>query len=213
MMRAVCPVKALARSTIIESITFNSEECAMSRFAGPLRQVGVVARDIDAAMHHWSVVLGVGPFIIFRDVLFEDYFYCGQNMPGPVVSLAVAQSGPLQIELIQQHNDAPSAYRDFLNAGHEGVQHLSSWFDNRADYDATRARLIGHGHQLIHEGRVQGVPLRFAYFTPGDPRDGPLLEISEAMMPEWAAYWLKLERIAAAWDGTNPVREASALFD
>jgi hypothetical protein len=184
----------------------------MSRLVGPLRQVGVVVRDIAKAMRHWSEVMGVGPFILFREVAFVDYSYRGQPMTGPVVTMAIAQSGPLQIELIQQISDTPSAYLDFLRAGHEGVQHLSSWFDNSTNYDLTHSRLIGHGHQLIHEGRVQGFDLRFAYFTPGDSGEGPLLEISEAMLPAAAPYWLKLERMAAEWDGSDPVRDGAALF-
>ena len=52
-----------------------------------------------------------------------DFQYKGQ--PSPVdISLALANSGTLQIELIQQRNDAPSLYLDFLQAGHEGLQHL-----------------------------------------------------------------------------------------
>jgi Glyoxalase/Bleomycin resistance protein/Dioxygenase superfamily len=186
----------------------------MSRLAGgPLRQVGVVVRDIEKAMRHWSEVMGVGPFFLFREAVFVDYAYRGQAMTGPMVTMAIAQSGPLQIELIQQLSDTPSAYRDFLRAGHEGVQHFSSWLASRADYDATRSRLIAIGHQLIHEGRVEGLDLRFAYFTPGDSGEGPLLEISEAMLPDAAPFWLKLERIAEAWDGRDPVRDGSTLFD
>ena len=33
----------------------------------------------------------------------------------------------MQLELIQQRNDVPSLYSDFLAAGHEGMQHWSSW--------------------------------------------------------------------------------------
>ena len=41
------------------------------------------------------------------------------------MSIALANSGDLQIELIQQVNDAPSMYKEFLDAGHEGLQHVA----------------------------------------------------------------------------------------
>ena len=34
----------------------------MSRLFGPLRQMGFVVRDIEAAMRHWVEVCGVGPW-------------------------------------------------------------------------------------------------------------------------------------------------------
>ena len=37
------------------------------------------------------------------------------------MSIALANSGDLQIEFIEQKNDAPSMYKEFLDAGHEVV--------------------------------------------------------------------------------------------
>ncbi len=58
--------------------------------------------------------------------------------------MALANSGPLQMELIQIRNDAPSMYRDFLQAGHTGLQHVAYWTE---DYDADLARLEAAGFQ------------------------------------------------------------------
>ena len=49
------------------------------------------------------------------------------------MSVALANSGDLQIELIQQRNDAPSMYKEFLDSGREGLQHMSYW---TRDYQA-----------------------------------------------------------------------------
>src|SRR5919108_4546265 len=95
----------------------------MSRLFGGVIQNGYVVRNIEAAMRHWIDVLGVGPWFYIDHLPVADFQYKGQ--PSAVdVSLALANSGPLQIELIQQRNDAPSLYLDFLQAGHEGLQHL-----------------------------------------------------------------------------------------
>ena len=83
--------------------------------ADPIRQIGFVVRDLDAAIGHWTRSIGVGPFVAFRALPFaSDYRYRGDPAEPPVVSIAIAMSGPLQVELIQQHNDARSGYLDFL---------------------------------------------------------------------------------------------------
>ena len=101
----------------------------MSRRFGKLRQNGYVVRDIEAALRHWTEVLGIGPFFYFERVPIEEFRYRGE--PSPLdVSIALGQSGALQIELIQQRNDAPSMYKDFLDAGHEGLQHVAYWTES-----------------------------------------------------------------------------------
>ena len=78
----------------------------MSRIFGEIIQNGYVVRDIQTAMRHWIEVLGIGPWFYIEHLPVTDFQYKGQ--PSPVdVSIALANSGPLQAELIQQHNDAP----------------------------------------------------------------------------------------------------------
>ena len=108
----------------------------MSRIFGEPRQNGYVVRDVEAAMRHWSEVLGVGPWFYFEHVPIEAFHYRGELSPLQV-SIALANSGALQIELIQPRNDVPSMYRDFLAAGHEGLQHLAYWTE-RFDEDPAR---------------------------------------------------------------------------
>ena len=48
----------------------------------------------------------------------------------PVASIAFANSGELQIELIEQEDDSPSIYREFLDAGHDGFHHLAWWVED-----------------------------------------------------------------------------------
>jgi len=98
----------------------------VSRIFGAVRQNGYVVQDIEAAMDHWINVMGVGPWYYIRHVQ-TDYF-CHRGVDTPVeMSIAPANSGDLQIELIQQRNAAPSMYKEFLDAGHEGLQHMSYW--------------------------------------------------------------------------------------
>lgn len=171
----------------------------MSRLFGAIRQNGYVVRDIEAAMHHWSKVLGVGPWFYVPHAPIQNFTYRGS--PSDVdVAIALANSGPLQLELVQQHNDAPSLYRDFLAAGQEGLQHIAYWTENFA---ADRKRAIDLGFRVGHEG-VTGRYGPFVYFeSPG--HHGTVLELSDI-----GGLKLKLfdhiARAASTWDGSDPVR-------
>lgn len=170
----------------------------------PIRQIGVVVRDIDAAMRYWSELTGVGPFVVFRNVeLEDDYRYRGKPAKPPVVDLALGYSGEIQFELIQQLNDAPSGFREFIDAGMEGMQHVSPQFSSPEDYDAAYAKLIENGLQLVHEGRMKGTPFRFAYFA--HPDGGfPQFEISEVRHPALMPAFDKIQLLNEQWDGTTP---------
>jgi hypothetical protein len=49
------------------------------------------------------------------------------------MSLALANSGHLQIGLIHPRNEATSVYKEFQQAGHEGLQHMSYWTEDYQD--------------------------------------------------------------------------------
>lgn len=171
----------------------------MSRFFGEINQAGYVVEDIDAAMAHWSGVLGVGPWFYMERVPVRDFRYRGT--PSPIeVSVALANSGPLQIELIQQRNDAPSMYRDFLAAGRTGLQHVAYWTRN---YDEDLARLDAQGFKSGMSGEV-GERGRYVYFDT-EFHPGTVIELSEVSGPKGEAFRL-IREASAGWDGSNPVR-------
>jgi hypothetical protein len=184
----------------------------MSRFTGPLRQVGLVVRDARATMLHWAEHMGVGPFVLFPGLEFENFRYLGQPSPPPVLDIAFAQSGSLQIEVIQQLNDAPSGYRDFLNTGQEGLQHMCAMYAAAQPYDDAYRRLRENAYAVVHEGNAKGSPERFAYFSPRSDMRTPLLEISEGLAPGLAPLWARLEAISANWDGSDPIRDIGSLI-
>ena len=176
----------------------------MSRIFGAARQVALVVHDIDAAMSAMVDKMGIGPFFILREIQPEDYHYRGQPAQAPILSLAFAFSGDLNIEIIQQHNDAPSAYRDFLAARGDGVQHLSSWTQLPAEYDSIRANLLASGQQIIHEGRVGNN--RFVYFDTTDPVLGMCFEVSEGLSADLGPLVAQMTATAKEWDGSDPIR-------
>jgi len=165
---------------------------------GGIRQLGLVVRDAEAAMWEWGR-LGVGPFftVTFK---VDDFRYRGKPSPAPELTLCFAHSGPLQIELIQQHNDVPSAYREFLGQGRQGAQHICAWYADHASFDAKMRELQGRGFTLVQEGGSRAMDARFAYFETGEP-GGLMFEISEALMPMGASSRQAMESAAERWDG------------
>ena len=174
----------------------------MSRIFGAIRQNGYVVRDIEAALDHWTNVLGVGPFFYMEQVKIDDLRYRGQPTNAQA-SIALANSGELQIELIQLRNDAPSMWRDFLEAGHEGLQHFAYWMDTPAAMDAALERAAALGYEIGQSGTV-GENGRFVYLCT-EAHPGTVVELSEAC--GWKAeFFRKVARAAENWDGSDPIR-------
>ncbi len=73
---------------------------------GPVMQLGFVVPDLDRAMEHWTGNVGVGPFYVLQHIQFAEALYRGQPTDADI-SVAVAQWGEVQVELIQQFNDSP----------------------------------------------------------------------------------------------------------
>lgn len=172
----------------------------MSRFLGEIRQLGYVVPDIEAAMEYWSRVLGVGPWFYNPRVPIVNYRYRGEAYE-PHNSVALANSGFVQVELIQTRNDVPSMYRDFLRAGHTGLQHVAYWTEQ---YDADMARLTAQGFKPVMSGEV-GERGRFVYFDT-EYHPGAVIELSEVAGPKGKLFRM-IRAASEGWDGRDPVRE------
>lgn len=178
----------------------------MSRFFGDIRQIAFIVRDIDKAMKYWTATLGVGPFFIQRDFHFEQFVFMGKESPSPAISYAAANSGPLQIELIQPLDKTRSIYLDFLQKNGEGLQHVSSWL-TRTDYDRRYADLVQQGFTIVQEGRIRKGGPRVAYFATDTIPGGTIFEISDLAQPEVYEALENISRAAKGWNGNKPVRE------
>lgn len=167
---------------------------------GPVRQVGYVVKDIQQAMQEW-IKIGVGPWFFAAKVPLENFEYMGK--PSNVeFAAALANSGDMQIELIQQLNDAPSLYRDFIQSGAEGIQHISHWLDTEG-FEKKSKELLDLGFTVGHSGSI-GINGRFAYFI-NKKLPGTVLEVSE-MSGFKGEYFKAIADVCTNWDGSNPIR-------
>lgn len=168
----------------------------MREVLGPVGQIGYVVNDLEAAVRSWYESTGIGPWRLLEHIELDDFEYEGQ--PSPMdMSIALAYSGGVQIELIQQHNDAPSMYRELLDTYGEGAQHICFY---PADYDAAMATAAEHGLTVGQHGSLWGI--RFAYLR-GD--SGRVIELGD-LSDEIRAGRDKAIAEAAVWDGADPIR-------
>lgn len=174
----------------------------MPLITGDIVQMAYVVDDIDAAIAHWTQVLGIGPFFRFPLPLPLEWLeHHGQRVEDYDIlsGAALAQSGPIQIELLVP-GSAPSAYRDFLDSGRRGLHHVGIY---ATDYDAQMASLRSAGVKVAMEGVL---PLsRFAYLDTDRDFAGTMVELIE---PQTALLDMFSQISAASvdWDGLDPVR-------
>lgn len=173
----------------------------MSQLFGTPAQVGYVVKDIQKAMQHW-IALGVGPWFYKELVDSTEFNYYGKPSRIPKVSIALANSGDVQIELIQQRDDAPTLYLDSLAKNGEIAQHIAYWTKDRFDEFSERFRSLGYVEG--HSGRMGQGRGRYAYFLNPDFAS-VMIELSECTGGK-QEYFDMIKRAAAEWDGSDPIR-------
>ena len=164
----------------------------------PLRRPDIiqyawVVPNLEAAARHWHATMGVGPFLINRNLAISDARHRGVSRT-PRFSTAVAQSGAVQIELVEQLDDAPSAYRDTIAAGTTGLHHVAIV---AADFDITLESITVKGHAIAADGRFGDT--RFAYVDT-HAAIGCMTEIVEDS-GAIRAFFGAVRKAAERWDG------------
>jgi hypothetical protein len=160
-------------------------------------QLGFVVDDIVAAAARWAAVHGVGPFHI-TPVVEMRAIVAGQVAPASI-QVGLAQAGPVQIELIQQHCDRPSIFRDWGSNGGGSFHQLATVTPN---YDVRKAHLEHLGYELA--GEILSDTLRVAYLDTAE-HFGFYTELVDDRQ-NLAAHWQQISQTCATWDGTDPVR-------
>jgi hypothetical protein len=164
---------------------------------GPVRQVGYIVDDIEAAALDWVNRFGIGPWRMKTSVVFERCTYRGVAIDVDI-AIATATSDGLEIELIAPKGGPASMYSDFLAANGPGAQHICYY---PTDYAATHAHFIASGLDPVLEGTIHGVD--FAYM---EDRRGQMIEIANLSD---AALDARDQRAIASqsWDGSDPLRD------
>ena len=99
--------------------------------------IGIVVRDIEAAMDHWAEFLGLDekPNIIMANGHPDNPTQYRGEPSGAIAKLAFFDLENIQVELIEPLGDDESHWREFLEKRGEGVHHIG-----------LRVTGIGEGH-------------------------------------------------------------------
>jgi hypothetical protein len=149
-------------------------------------QIAWIVDDLMTTIRKWVEVYGVGPFHVMPSRKARAR-YRGEEVEFEM-QLAVVQSGPVQLEFIQQKDDLPSVYREVYPPGTGGVHHT------RAHYERLGYPSIA---QIIGAMRVEYFDTRkdFGFIT-------ELVENNEIFVGHLRNH----ARICAEWDGRDPIR-------
>ncbi|MBP2276995.1 MULTISPECIES: VOC family protein [Sphingomonas] len=166
---------------------------------GPIMQLAYLPSDFDAAIRHWTEVVGVGPFFLLENIQLGDMTYLGQPTDA-VISVAIGYWGDLQIELIRPENDSPSIYTGAY-AVKDQLHHVCILVDDIAN---ARSALLDAGATVLIEGKV-GDSGAVIYADPG-AGPGHIVEYVKPMDGGLALFAM-MRDAARDWDGSDPLRK------
>ncbi|QUD90514.1 VOC family protein [Phenylobacterium montanum] len=166
---------------------------------GEVMQLAYVPADFDAALDFWSRTMGAGPFFALDHVKLEEVKVDG--VPAEIdFSMALGYWGDLQIELIRQHNDAPSIYKAWRDEGREGLHHVCILTEDMAE---ARRVCAAAGARVRQEGKVPGGGEVIYVDAGGGP--GTMVEILKPA-PGGREFFAMMRDAARSWDGSDPLR-------
>lgn len=169
------------------------------RCLGSIVQYAYTVPDIGPAMTLYTDSFNVGPWFVRGPFVPRKARYRG----GPTtleLTLARAFTGDSMIELVQQHDDAPSVYREVVQRRGYGFHH---WAIGSVDSERD-----------VNRWRERGYEIAFEDFTPSGARIvyvdttrdlAGMVEIIE-MTAEMQAAYRRYHAAAVDWDGSRPQR-------
>lgn len=162
-------------------------------------QIAYTVDDLEEGMRRYSELLHIGPWFIVGPFVPAKGRYRGE-VTTMSISLAVAFAGQVMIELIEQHDDKPSVYRETLEArGAHGFHH---WAIGVRDFDSAVAHYESQGFsEVFSDLSPRGV--RIVYVDTSAELPG-MLEIIE-MTDDVEEQYRKMYQAAQEWDGQSHV--------
>jgi hypothetical protein len=161
-------------------------------------QMAYVPADFEGALKYWTETIGAGPFFSIEHVKLKEVKYRGQ--PSDIdFSMMLGYWGDTQIELIRQHNDAPSIFKSWRDQGREGLHHVCMLVDEIANARAAcRQAPLAVAQEAIVPGGGEVI-----YVDTGDA--GSIVEILKPA-PGTREFFAMMREAHRTWDGSQPVR-------
>lgn len=162
---------------------------SVTALRGDLQRLVQVVPSLEGAMQAWAGATGAGPFFLFPKLAFQSHEHRG-SAALPSLSIATGYAGSVLVELVELHDDTPSAWRD---AG-PGTLIPALSVD---DLEAALAAEAAAGHACVARGSY-GFGAKFAFVDAGAATGGMVQLIEKHFV---------LAQL------TGAMREASANWD
>ncbi len=116
-----------------------------------ISQIGIVVRDLRKAVDNYWMTFGIGPWQVVKmePPILREVTLRGKPV-GTSMLAAVAQSGNIQLELIQPL-DGPSIWKEFLEGRGEGLHHVQPLVQ---DPKVVLAALREMGVNVLMSGKI-----------------------------------------------------------
>ncbi len=169
-----------------------------SAFPLKIVQVAYHVPDARAAALNMAADIGAGPFFLAEHIPLTRCEYRGAETVFDHSS-AYGQMGTVMVELVQQHNDAPSAIRDMFGPREEGLHHVACFVD---DLGAAIEHHAAHMPLIQYASTAGGVDFAF---LDGRARFGHMVELYEPS-DMLVGFYDMVRAAAEEWDGAEPIR-------
>lgn len=163
-------------------------------------QTAFIVPDIRDAIATYVRTMKVGPWFLIEKFTPGEAVYRGKSS-SVVISVAFAFRGPAMFELIEQHDQSPSVFREHIAKRGYGLHHLGIMTEA---YDELLSSM-GTTFECVFSARTTG---RLAMLETADlPHLVEILELD----PRRRQFFSDVAVQAAQWDGIDPVRRAYTL--
>jgi catechol 2,3-dioxygenase-like lactoylglutathione lyase family enzyme len=177
----------------------------MTKLFGNAAHTAFVVPDLESTVQR-LLASGIGPAFMLRRLLSDGIYRGNRNQM--ITNVAFITAGGVQYEFLEQVDDTPSIYGEFLENCPAGGLHHVAYYSADFDADMARAKQAGFELQIVQEF-LTPEGQTFEYYMEPVNSANPLL--IQFMYPgPTQTIFHQIEEISAHWDGSEPVRN---MFD
>jgi hypothetical protein len=166
-------------------------------------QTAFVVKDLAQTLDYYIRTLNVGPFFTLPNRVAAGRMYRGVESLTET-SLAMGFAGDMLIELIEQHDEVPSLFKECVDNEGYGFHHYGVVHE---DMNVALPAYYGEGYELVGSTPVP-TGGEVLFLQSPDPVHRGYLELipwSQSMDDMFTRYW----QAARDWDGMEPIRPFS----
>jgi methylmalonyl-CoA/ethylmalonyl-CoA epimerase len=171
---------------------------------GNMMQMAFVVENFDDSIKFWTKKMNVGPFFKLEHLRVRDVYYKDKDVDIDF-SVAIAYSGGMQIELVNQHCDTPSIYNEYVNNEKGPLHHLCTL---TTDIENDIRILESQGYINLQGGKTEDDG-KFAYLDTKE-REGPMIEIAQLSDASLRLFAM-MKEASKNWDREAPVMNLGDL--